>query len=59
MMMLYRLVRLIETHSQALAGCLLDQVQSSALTPCFRKHVPPKNSKSGCTRSTIIWGSGS
>jgi hypothetical protein len=45
MMMLYRLVRLIETHSQALAGCLLDQVQSSALTPCFRKHVPPEELK--------------
>jgi len=29
MMMLYRLVRLIETHSQALASCLLDQVESS------------------------------
>lgn len=45
MMMLYRLVRLIETHSQSLAGCLLDQVQSSALTPCFRKQVPPEELK--------------
>jgi hypothetical protein len=33
MMMLSRLVRLIETHSQALAACLLDQVQSSEATP--------------------------
>ncbi len=45
MMMLYRLVRLIETHSQALAGCLLDQVQSSALTPSFRKYVPSEELK--------------
>jgi hypothetical protein len=45
MMMLYRLVRLIETHSQALASCLLDQVQNSELTPCFRKRVPPEELK--------------
>jgi hypothetical protein len=45
MMMLYRLVRLIETHSQALASCLLDQVQNSELTPCFRKCVPPEELK--------------
>ncbi|MFY9647202.1 MAG: hypothetical protein WAK29_18630 [Terriglobales bacterium] len=45
MMMLYRLVRLIETHSQALASCLLEQVQNSELTPGFRKHVPPEELK--------------
>jgi hypothetical protein len=45
MMMLYRLVRLIETHSQALASCLLDQVESSALTPCYKKNVPPEELK--------------
>ena len=45
MMMLYRLVRLIETHSQALATCLLDQVESSDLTPCYKKNVPPQELK--------------
>jgi len=45
MMMLYRLVRLIETHSQALASCLLDQVEISALTPCYKKNVPPEELK--------------
>ncbi len=39
MMMLYRLVRLIETHSQALAACLLDRVQNSELTPSY-ENVP-------------------
>ncbi len=42
MMMLYRLVRLIETHSQALAACLLDQVQNSKLTQNFQQNVPPE-----------------
>jgi len=45
MMMLYRLVRLIETHSGALAACLLDQVQNSELTRCFRENVPPEELK--------------
>jgi hypothetical protein len=45
MMMLYRLVRLIETHSQALAGCLLERVQSSDLTPDFKNKVPPEELK--------------
>jgi len=47
MMMLYRLVRLIETHSQALASCLLDQVESSALTPCYKKNVPRGTERKG------------
>ncbi len=38
--MLYRLVRLIETHSQSLATCLLDRVQSSELTHCYKENVP-------------------
>jgi hypothetical protein len=42
MMMLYRLVRLIETHSQSLATCLLDRVQSSELTHCYKGNVPPE-----------------
>jgi hypothetical protein len=39
MMMLYRLVRLIETHSQSLAVCLLDRVQKSELTQSYQ-NVP-------------------
>jgi len=44
-MMLYRLVRLIETHSQALAAGLLDQVENSELTPNFQQNVPPEDLK--------------
>jgi hypothetical protein len=44
MMMLYRLVRLIETHSEALAACLLDRVQSSEATPGYQ-NVPPEELK--------------
>ena len=40
MMMLYRLVRLIETHSQSLASCLLDQVESSELAKTYQRNVP-------------------
>ena len=39
MMMLYRLVRLIETHAQALAASLLTRVQDSEATPDY-KNVP-------------------
>jgi hypothetical protein len=45
MMMLYRLVRLIETHSQALATCLLDRVQTSELTQSYRQNVPAEDLK--------------
>src|SRR5271166_280308 len=41
MMLLYRLVRLIETHSQALATCLLTRVQESEHAREYRK-VPPE-----------------
>jgi hypothetical protein len=44
MMMLYRLVRMIENHSQALACCLLARVQSSGATPDY-KNVPPEELK--------------
>jgi hypothetical protein len=44
MMMLYRLVRLIETHSKALAACLLARVQVSEATPEYR-NVPPEELK--------------
>ena len=39
MMLLYRLVRLIEAHSQALASCLLAKVQENEHTSDF-KNVP-------------------
>lgn len=45
MMMLYRLVRLIETHSQSLAACLLDQVQNSELTQNYQRNVPGEELK--------------
>jgi hypothetical protein len=41
MMMFYRLVRLIENHSQALAASLLDRVQNSEATSRY-KNVPPE-----------------
>ncbi|HZP16922.1 MAG TPA: hypothetical protein VFB00_03085 [Terriglobales bacterium] len=44
-MMLYRLVHLIETNSQALASTLLARVQSSDATPDY-KNVPPEDLKS-------------
>ncbi|MGD0506293.1 MAG: hypothetical protein ABSA27_00735 [Terriglobales bacterium] len=44
MMMLYRLVRLIETHSEALADNLLDRVQNSELTPSYQ-NVPREELK--------------
>jgi len=44
MMMLYRLVRLIETHAQALAASLLIRVQDSAVTLDYRK-VPAEELK--------------
>jgi hypothetical protein len=44
MMMLYRLVRLIENHSQALAACLLTRIQDSEATPDY-KNVPSEELK--------------
>ena len=44
MMLLYRLVRLIETHSQALAASLLLRVQESDQVPDFR-NVPAEELK--------------
>ena len=41
MMMFYRLVRLIENHSQALAAGLLVRVQNSEATSSY-KNVPPE-----------------
>jgi hypothetical protein len=41
MMLAYRLVRLIETHSDALAAGLLEKVQTSELTRSYR-HVAPE-----------------
>lgn len=44
MMTLYRLVRLIENNSSALAACLLDRVQNSAATPGYSR-VPAEDLK--------------
>lgn len=44
MMLAYRLVRLIETHSDALAAGLLQKVQQSDFTRDYRK-VPPDELK--------------
>jgi len=44
MMLAYRLVRLIETHSESLAASLLEKVQRSAMTQSYRK-VPPEELK--------------
>jgi hypothetical protein len=44
MMMFYRLVRLIEDHSEALACYLLARVQRSGATPDY-KNVPPEELK--------------
>jgi hypothetical protein len=44
MMMAYRLVRLIETHSDALAASLLDKVQQSDLARSYL-NVPPADLK--------------
>jgi hypothetical protein len=44
MMLAYQLVRLIETHSDALASDLLDKVQYSAFTRAYGK-VPPEELK--------------
>jgi hypothetical protein len=39
MMLLYRLVRLIETHSQSVSTSLLDRVQGSERTRTYQKNV--------------------
>ncbi|MGB9233727.1 MAG: hypothetical protein WCC04_04880 [Terriglobales bacterium] len=44
MMLAYKLVRLIETHSDALAAGLLAKVQNSELTRSYR-NVPPEDLK--------------
>ncbi len=45
MMLLYRLVRMIETRSQELAACLLDRVQNSRFTQNYHQNVPPEELK--------------
>ena len=44
MMLAYKLVRLIETHSDALSASLLTKVQTSELTRSYR-NVPPEDLK--------------
>jgi hypothetical protein len=45
MMLAYRLVRLIETHSEALASSLLHKVQHSGLTSAYLAAVPAEELK--------------
>jgi hypothetical protein len=45
MMLAYRLVRLIETHSEALASSLLHKVQHSGLTSAYLANVPAEELK--------------
>jgi hypothetical protein len=45
MMIKYRLVRLIETHSEALATCLLERVQKSQFTESYHQNVPGEELK--------------
>jgi hypothetical protein len=45
MMLAYKLVRLIETHSESLTADLIAKVQRSELTPSYR-HVPAEDLKS-------------
>jgi hypothetical protein len=40
MMLAYRLLRLVENHSEALAAVLLEKTLNSPLLPCYR-NVPP------------------
>jgi len=44
MMLAYKLVRLIETHSESLTSSLLEKVQTSALTRSY-SHVPAEDLK--------------
>lgn len=46
MMLAYRLVRLIETHSEALARGLLDRVQKCEFTRDYYSKVPPEELRS-------------
>jgi hypothetical protein len=45
MMLAYRLVRLIETHSDALAASLLNRVEKSDLTSSYCERVPAEELK--------------
>ena len=45
MMLAYRLLRLVETHSDALATGLLEKTQNSPLLPGYKLAVPPEELK--------------
>ena len=45
MMLAYRLLRLVETHSDALATGLLEKTQNSPLLPGYNRSVPPEELK--------------
>ncbi len=57
MMLAYKLVRLIETHSDALAAGLLAKVQNSELTRSYR-NVPPEDLKDRVFDIYTIWANG-
>ena len=56
-MTLYRLVRLVETHSHELALCLLNRVRNSEATPDYQL-VPDETSRAGSTKFIAIWAIG-
>lgn len=53
-MLIYRSVRLIETHSDALASSLLHKVQKSDRTAVYSK-VPPEELTQRVSKSIVIW----
>ena len=58
MMLAYRLVRLIETHSDGLAASLLKKVQDSLDYQSLCRRSYRKSSNKVCMKSTAIWGNG-
>ena len=57
MMLGYRLLRLVETHSEALAAGLLEKTQQSPLLSGYRD-VPPGELSNACTKSIGTWPNG-
>ena len=57
MMLAYRLLRLVEKHSEALAAGLLERHKTPHCSPGYR-NVPPGNLSNGCTKSIAFWRTG-
>ena len=57
MMFSYRLVRLIESHADALAAGLEERVEASLQVTHFRD-IPRTNCGNASTKSIAIWASG-